>query len=261
MHVLYFWRNVKTVTDTPDTHTVERLLREKQGKALNTLLQDAPALSKEELQRLQNALLRHCSTESKKDMLPAGIEPETLLELGIPVLRLPRPGTQGSEHFALIKDAILRSVPRLFISELEGLNDGGDVKRADRTLNSLIELTSASMLFYAEPGFTGSLRKGAAYRVGTGGSLRIYWAAERTGYRGGWIYNAMVEIINHASSKPPAISGGSSAAHMTVNVSLQVSETGIITDVIPTVAGDESYGIVTGLCSCQQMARFTGSMF
>ena len=250
---------MKTVTDTPDTHTVERLLREKQGKELNTLLQEAPAPSKEDLERLQDTLLRHCA-ESKKDMLPAGIEPDTLIELGIPVLQLPSSEIQGSGHFALIKDAILRSVPRLFISELEGLNDGGDVKRADRTLNSLIELTSASMLFYAEPSFTSSLRKGAAYRVGTGGSLRVYWAAERTSYRGGWIYNAMVEVINHASSKPPAVSVGTSGSHLTVNVSLRVSEAGIITDVMPIVAGDESYGIVMGLCSCRQIASFNGGM-
>lgn len=244
-------------TNTPASRIVEWLKEERDGKVLDKHLRSVESLTPNERQQVYDALLWYCATASRKSLLPAGIEPETLTHLGIPFIQLPESGrSRAKERLDNIVAATTHGLTPVSPYRLERLADGDDTSIANRSLNSLIEVAESRPLLYCEPAHSRARNKGVAFRIGTGGVLRLYWVAERTSYAGGCIYNAMIEIIGHASSKPPAEGAtGLHGTHLTMSSSVQFDSKGYAKTVLPTVASDESYGITEGMCDCRQLAR------
>lgn len=223
---------------------LETLLHAENGKEAERLLEELKLFSPFEEADLQALLMQHC-VNSKTGMLPRGIEAETLKRLAVKVVVMPERNPRDRDLLPFVRalERALRLTPRVAVAKLERLGQGDDIVQAERNGHSHIPLLHASTLLYHEV---------HGHRIGTGGSVQLYWVAEHSSYTSGWLTNVQVEVICHASNQA-AHHTSSGHQHVTMNGRVQVSEDGRTLALLPMPSEGDRYGVRFGLCICTSL--------
>lgn len=231
----------------PELEEAAELIENGAGKAANKLLKkevDTPPEGNDRT-RWRRFLHTYCEAPTnKRSALPSGIGVETLRRSGVEVINMPMRSSDAREHLRAVIETLQRT--HINMRELERVCENPSVA-AMHAGHSLITISKQDSFLFADAV--------APYSIGTAGRVEVYWIVDQMNcgnyaanaestYRSGWVTNALVEIISHGAERP-VVEG----THLTVRMSIQVTDDGQIIDALPIIA-DDGYGIQFGLCIC-----------
>lgn len=222
------------------------------NEALTQLLEHHNSSTDVAMYEVGAMLLAHCNSSYSK-LLPKGTDPELVAATGLPVAQIPQMYRLGERHFHALTQVARQALPPLSPGYMRRLTEGGAAMHANRTGMSLFEVSEATRILYAEPSKCGD----GDMRIGTGGTLTLYWKEGLTAFRSGVVHDATLELINHAGSRPQIHSDGLplSYMHLSAVVSLKLDERGKITSITPGSDTKEKYrdgsrSVKVGTCMC-----------